>query len=107
MRREPVIATLHGLEALRRFTGGHDDQRRLKARTQKRIVSRLGVFASDVDVSDDGAAVAEFETRTFRAQLAKQAGADLDVVTAIAERNFDRAHVAKHKDSCDAVKGLE
>ena len=46
-------------------------------------------------------------TLVYSGQLAKQAGADLDVVAAIAERNFDRAHVRKHKDSRDAVKGLE
>ena len=37
-------------------------------------------------------AVAEFQPGTFRAEFAEQAGADLDVVTAITERNFYRAH---------------
>src|ERR1035437_1844158 len=92
MRRELVVTSLNRLEAFSRFTSGHDDKHRVKSGLDERFIRRPGKASADVGVSDDGAALAEFEPRTFFAETRQQSRSDEDGIRAFAKWNFHRAH---------------
>ena len=51
----------------------------------------------DAAVGDDGATAAGSEAGAFGAEAFKEAGTDLDLVTALAERNVDDTHGSRIK----------
>ena len=92
VRREQVVAGLNGFQTFGRFARRNHNQRRRKACRGEGIESRFGKPSADVGVGDDGATRAEFQARTFAAELVNQTRRNFDRVTAISQLYGNGAH---------------
>ena len=88
---------LDAFETFRIFAGGNGDERRKKSIFRKRIKNYFGKKLSGVFVSDDGAAIPEFQARAFAAQFLQKAARDFNFVAAISKLNGNDAHVRRIK----------
>ena len=94
MCRELVVAPLNVGKALRGFASGHRDESGLKSATLKTGDGFGGKAPGDVGVRDDSATGAEFQAATFLAETWQKLRGDLDLITALAQGDFDGAHLS-------------
>src|SRR3569833_1085225 len=95
MYRQRVVALLHNFDPLGSFSGGCGDQNGFEARLFQTGLNCLRESGCYVFVGDDRTAIAEFQFSTLPAQVAEQAGANLDFVTASAEGHINDTHAVR------------
>ena len=104
MRGKLVVTGLNRFEALDGFAGGHNDKDRMETGFGEGAFGGVAESGGDVGIGNNGAILAEFESRSFGAQTGEQAGADFDVVRAAVQWNFDDAHGPRIKSGAAVSK---
>lgn len=92
MRGQLIVTGLDGFEAFGRLTGRHGEQDGLETGASQTSLDGFGVSGRDIPVGDDGATIAEVESGALLAQTGEETGADVNAITAVAERDVDAAH---------------
>ena len=95
MRCELIVARLDGFQTLGAFARWRGYRHSVEAGSCKSFPRGLAETRRYVRIRNDGATSVEFESRAFLAQAGQETIPDLDVVTAMAQWDFDDAHAPR------------